>query len=78
MLPQALGGKQVWTSMGKEWVEGVITDPTQVKDFELPSTWAGRTGQVLKRAQALLREVPDGDMIRCPDILAPLGVAELL
>jgi len=78
MFPLALGGKPVRTSEGKEWVEGIINDPAQVKDFEAPDVWSGRTGEVLVEFQETVDGLGEGERVRCPDIQSPLGVVELL
>ena len=78
MFPLALGARRVLTSEDKEWVEGVIGGPAQVRDFGIPDVWSGRTGEVLRNIQILVDTLPDGDLVRMPDVQSPLGVAELL
>jgi len=77
-FPLALGATPVRTSEGKEWVQGIITDPAQVKDFEAPDVRSGRTGEVLAECQAVVDGLAEGEQVRCPDIQSPLGVVELL
>jgi hypothetical protein len=78
MFPLAFGCPAVTTSEGKEWITPRITDPSQVVTLTSPDVWDGRTGQVLRELQAQLATLPEGHLIREPDIQSPLGIAELM
>ena len=74
----AFGAKPLFTSDGKEWIEKLITDPSQVSSIKVPDVWSSRTGEMLDKAVEMLKQLPEDTLIRMPDIQSPLGVAELL
>ncbi len=74
----AFGCKTSFTSEGKEWIVDLITDANQVKDIVIPDVWAGRTGEILRKMQALKKKRPEETLIRLPDIQSPSGVAGLM
>lgn len=74
----AFGCKAVKTSEGREWIEPLITDPSQVEDIEIPEIYAGRTGEILNLAKKMAVKFPEDSLIRLPDIQSPLGVCELM
>lgn len=78
LLALALGCPPCYPSAEKEWVAPLITDPAQVAALVVPDVWAGRTGEVLHELQAQVAVLPDGVIIREPDIQSPMGVAELM
>lgn len=77
MFAQALGCEP--TTVGdRRWVKDLITDPAQVDDVKVPGPYTGWPGEVLEAMIEKLEDVPEGDLIRCPDVQSPLGVAELM
>ena len=78
LLPLALGCPPCIPFHGKEWVQPLIFDPTQVDTLVVPDVWDGRTGEVLRELQEQVVALPDGVLIREPDIQSPMGVAELM
>jgi len=78
MFPLALGCPSYFPLRGKEWIKPLITDPSQVDALVVPDVWEGRTGQVLRELQEQVASLPEGVIIRNPDIQSPMGVAELM
>ncbi len=74
----AFGCKPIFTSEGKEWIEKLITDASQVYNIEIPDVYSGRTGEILYKIKQIIDEYPEEVMVRMPDIQSPLGVAELI
>ena len=62
----------------RPWVKPLIHDPAQVKDVGAPDVHAGWPGQVLRHMIEQAKALPPGELIRCPDVQSPLGVAELM
>lgn len=77
-IPLSFGCKQVFTSEGNEWIEHLITDPSQVHEINIPNIYEGRTGEILNLAKKLVKENSRDALIRLPDIQSPLGVCELM
>ena len=63
---------------GKPWIKKLIFDPAQVKDIAIPDIYTGWPGNVLRSMKEQLITVPANELIRCPDIQSPLGIAELM
>jgi len=78
IFPLALGCKRVEIEEGKEWFEPMITDPAHVSALKLPDVHAGRTGEILRAVEAMVRDESEWYRIRSVDIQSPLGVAELI
>jgi hypothetical protein len=78
MLPLALGCPPCFPFPGKEWVKPLITDPAQVDALVVPDVWEGRAGEILQELKDQLAALPEGEIIRAPDIQSPMGVAELM
>ena len=77
-LALAFGAKPIMTSDGREWIDKIISDPSQISKLKIPEVWSGRTGEILNKAAEMLRQLPEDTLIRLPDIQSPLGIAELL
>lgn len=77
-IPLAFGCKSIKTSEGKEWLEHLIKDSSQVQDIIIPNVYEGRTGEILEIARKMKEELPEDTLIRLPDIQSPLGVCELM
>ncbi len=77
MFAQAFGCEEVEVD-GRPWIVPRITDPAQVADLPAPGPEDGWPGQVLRHVTETAPTLPPGELIRCPDIQSPLGVAELL
>lgn len=77
-IPLAFGCKPIFTSEGKEWLEHLIKDASQVRDIKVPDVYEGRTGEILEIASKIKEELPEDTLIRLPDIQSPLGVCELM
>ena len=63
---------------GRPWVKRLIHDPAQVADLPVPDVYAGWPGNVLRALAEQVRTLPPGELLRCPDVQSPLGVAELM
>ncbi len=77
-LALAFGCNPTFTSEGDEWIEPLITNPDQIKNLPTPNVRKGRTGQILKKMETLIKELPEDTLVRLPDVQSPLGVAELI
>ncbi len=77
MFAQALGCKPDVID-GRPWIKKLVRDPVQVKDIPVPDVYAGWPGNVLRHMVEQAATLPPGDLIRCPDIQSPLGIAELM
>ncbi len=77
MFAQALGCEPDSID-GRPWIKKLIHDPAQVKDIGVPDLYAGWPGNVLRHMLEQAKTLPPDDLIRCPDIQSPLGVAELI
>jgi len=77
MFAQALGCEPIDID-GRPWIKKLITDPAQVKDVPVPDPYTSRPGDVLRSMSEQVKALPDGDLIRCPDVQSPLGIAELM
>jgi Uroporphyrinogen decarboxylase (URO-D) len=78
LFPLAFGCESLLFDDDKEWVKPRFTHPEQVYDCELPSVSQSRTGKVIETIRALLKTLPEDELIREPDIQSPLGVAEMM
>lgn len=78
MFPLGLGCRPTRTSEGTLWIEKLITDPAQVKDIGIPDIYDGAPGDILRQMADMSRSLPHGELVRCPDVQSPLGVAELM
>ena len=78
MFPLAMGCERVEIDSGKEWIKPLITCPEDVDKLEVPDIYSGRSGEVLENLITMLKELPEGQIIRDPDTQSPLGVAELM
>jgi hypothetical protein len=77
MFAQAMGCEADLLD-GKPWIKKLIHDPAQVKDISVPDIYSGWPGNVLRGMTEQLTTLPDNELIRCPDIQSPLGIAELM
>ncbi len=77
MFAQALGCAPD-TVDGRPWIKRLIHDRAQVKDIGVPDPYAGWPGNVLRNMIEQAKTLPAGELIRCPDVQSPLGVAELM
>lgn len=77
MFAQALGCEPD-TVDGRPWIKRLIHDPAQVNDMDVPDVYAGWPGNVLRHMIEQARTLPAGELVRCPDVQSPLGVAELV
>lgn len=77
MFPQGLGCEPTQIQ-GRPWIQKLIHDPAQVKDIGVPDVYAGWPGEVLRQVAPQAAALPEGELIRCPDIQSPLGIAELM
>lgn len=77
MFAQALGCEPDMVD-GRPWIKRLIHEPAQVKDVAMPDPYTGWPGNVLRNMIEQARTLPEGELIRCPDVQSPLGVAELM
>jgi hypothetical protein len=77
-IPLTFGCRKVETSEGKEWISPMIGDPSQVFDINIPDIYDGRTGEILRLAEKIMKNSPQDSLIRLPDVQSPLGVCELM
>ncbi|MEI6518546.1 MAG: uroporphyrinogen decarboxylase family protein [bacterium] len=77
MFAQAMGCEPDMLD-GKPWIKKLIHDPAQVQDIGIPDIYDGWPGNVLCSMIEQLSSLSIGELIRCPDIQSPLGIAELM
>jgi len=77
-IPLTMGCNKKFTSEGKEWVEPIINNATDVHQVNIPDVYSGRTGEILNRISSMLDDSTSNVILRFPDIQSPLGVAELM
>jgi hypothetical protein len=77
MFAQALGCEPLPVD-GRPWIKKLIHDPAQIRDLALPDVYTGWPGNVLRAMADQARSLPPGELVRCPDIQSPLGIAEVM
>ena len=82
IFPLSLGCSSVYTNDGTEWAAPLFTEDQllmlETLPFEIPSNHLGKAEQIISTMKGMLSSVKEGELIRCPDIQSPLGIAEIM
>ena len=82
IFPLGLGCKKITTATNEEWASPQFSEEELLssKELELKNldVWKNKTGEILKNVQEMLPLLKEDELIRCPDIQSPLGVAEIV
>jgi hypothetical protein len=78
IFPLGLGCPEVYTSDGIIWADPIFDEDEENFVLDVPDVWSGYTGKILNNIKEMAETLPEGELIREPDIQSPLGIAELV
>ena len=78
LFPLGLGCKEIFTSEGVRWADAFFGDEEENFVIDVPDVKSGFTGKVLNNIEKMMEDLPEGAVIRSPDIQSPLGIAEIV